>query len=173
MTLPFIIHDEGTYILECDTNLYINKNVIVPNIEIRESKNLSDMDQFEYIELHNEIFIKTINNELLNELNKNEMVRYYTAYNKDEIIGNILVYAEITESGVIVGKIENLFVVDEWRKNNVAKYLMNKAIDYFKRNNINIIQLEVWSANKVAYSFYENLGFRFKDEIEFYPGICL
>ena len=167
------IHDEGTYILECDFKSYINKNVLLPNIEIRESHRLSGIDQINFIKLHNAIFIKTIDDEFLDKINRNEMVRYYTAYNNDEIIGNILIYAERTEGDVLVGKIENLFVIDKWRKSKVARYLMNKAIDYFNKNDIKVIQLEVWNANKIAYSFYENLGFRFKDEIELYPGICL
>lgn len=165
------IHDEGTYILECDINSYINKEVLLPNIEIRESKSLSAVDQGNFIKLHNDIFIKTINNELLDEINEKEMVRYYTAYNKDEIIGNILIHAEETKNGALVGKIENLFVVEKWRKNELARYLMNQAMDYFNENDIEVIHLEVWNANKIAYSFYQNIGFKFKAEIELYPGI--
>lgn len=167
------IHDGGTYLLECDLNSYINKNVLLSNIEIREGNCLSSIDQINFIELHNTIFIKTIDDELLDKINRHEMVKYYTAYNNDEVIGNILIYAERTEDDLLVGKIENLFVVDKWRKSKIARYLMNKAIDYFNKNDIKTIQLEVWNANKIAYSFYQNLGFRFKDEIELYLGIYL
>lgn len=146
---------------------------MVPNIDIRESRSLSVVDKTTFIKIHNDIFIKTINSEFLDEINKNKILRYFTAYNNDKIIGNILIYAEETKNGDLVGKIENLFVIAEWRKCNIARYLMNQAMDYFNKNNIKSIQLEVWNANKTAYYFYENLGFRFKEEIELYPGIYL
>ncbi|MCD8500420.1 MAG: GNAT family N-acetyltransferase [Bacillaceae bacterium] len=54
----------------------------------------------------------------------------------------------------------------------IAKKLVGEAMEYLRANGIDLVQLEVWSANRRAYVFYKNLGFTFR-ETEKYSGIYL
>lgn len=56
--------------------------------------------------------------------------------------------------------IEDCVVDKNFRRKGIGKLLFEKAKKWMKKRNINKIQLNVWSANKSAISFYKNLGFK-------------
>jgi len=167
------VHEEGTHLLELRISDYHMENCELEQITIKENPLIDQSEKEKLIELSNDIFLKTMDLDLLNKINENEMTMHYTAYQNNEMIGHIIIYAEKTDTGKLVGKIENLFVVRQWRHKNIAKGLMDMAMEYFKNNGIEEVLLEVWSANKVAYGFYEKLNFRFIKETELYPGVYL
>ena len=167
------VHDEGTHLLEVNMAKYnIEKNEL-EDVEIKGNSLANDSDKDKLISLHNGIFIRFIDNDFLSELNKHELIKHFTAFYKNDMIGHIMIYADKDENGRFVGKIENLFVLREWRNKKIARRLMDEAMDYFKKHGIEHVQLEVWSANKIAYTFYEKLGFKFVKETEQYPGYYL
>lgn len=167
------IHDEGTYLLEIKTADYSVDAHIPENIDVRENDFSDDEERTKLINLHNDIFIKTMDAEFMNEISERELLKHFTAYHNNKIIGNIIIYAEKSEDGRVIGKIENLFILERWRSKKIAKDLMDRAMAYFKHHGIEHVQLEVWSANKVAYAFYKKLGFKFVKETELYPGVYL
>ena len=62
-----------------------------------------------------------------------------------------------------VGYIYNLGVDEKYRRKGVGKKLLEKAIDYFKNNECEAVDLNVFMFNKEALEFYKSLGF---DEID-------
>ena len=167
------IHDEGSYLLERATDDYVVDSTIQNDVDVKVNDLFNEIEKEIIIKVHNDIFIKQMDDVFMKEVSEYELSRNFTAYHKNEIIGNIMIYAEKSEDGRTLGKIESLFVLNEWRNKKIARQLMDLAMGYFKLNGIDHVRLVVWSANKVAHSFYERLGFRFIKETELYLGICL
>jgi len=167
------IHDEGTYLLEVKINDYGIVKDNIENIEIKENTFTDESEKESLINFHNDIFIKTIDDDFIDGLNAHELIKHYTAYHNHKMIGHIMIHAKKDQDGILVGYIENLFVLKEWRTKKIAKRLMDESIEFFRDNGIEKVQLEVWSPNKVAYAFYKKLGFKYMKETELYPGIYL
>lgn len=167
------IHDEGTHLLQMKMSDYAFDAFDIKEIEIKENDFANEHEKDVIIQLHNDIFIKTIDHDFFAELTKHEIVKHFTAYHNGHIIGHIIVYANKDLHEIFVGKIENLFVQKPWRNKKIAKQLMDAAMGHLRTKEIDDVQLEVWSANKGAYQFYEKLGFQYRKETEKYPGIYL
>lgn len=71
----------------------------------------------------------------------------------DNILGFCIAYSK-----KVKGKIEVLFVDEEYRRNGLGLKLMNSAIEWFKEKQIYEIELTVVYGNE-ATSFYQKLGF--------------
>ena len=58
-----------------------------------------------------------------------------------------------------------LAVVSEYRKQGIARMLMNEAIDYVRELGSEKIQvIGIHTSNPIAFDFYKELGFRLLDE---------
>jgi len=92
---------------------------------------------------------------------------------KEELCENVLSYFLIAEcNGQICGyvsswllfnieaEVGNLAVLPEFRRNGIAKSLMQSLINYSQSKNIYEITLEVRASNQKAISLYEKLGFK-------------
>ncbi len=73
---------------------------------------------------------------------------------KNDRIGFIILW----ESGEN-GQIFDFGIIDEFRRKGYGKLLLNFAINYFKKNNVKIISLEVREDNLAAIKLYESHGF--------------
>ena len=73
---------------------------------------------------------------------------------KEELLGCVP-----TKSGRVV----ELIVSEKQRGKNVGKMLMSKIEEYFKLQNCDIIQIEVFVPNKRAHDFYKKLGYGDRD----------
>lgn len=71
----------------------------------------------------------------------------------DNIVGFCIAYSK-----KVSGKIEVLFVDEEYRRNGLGLKLMNNAMEWFKEKQIYEIELTVVYGNE-AVSFYQKLGF--------------
>ncbi|MGR3775473.1 GNAT family N-acetyltransferase [Bacillus paramycoides] len=71
----------------------------------------------------------------------------------DNILGFCIAYSK-----KIRGKIEVLFVDEKYRRNGFGLKLMNSAVEWFKEQQIDDIELTVVYGNE-AVSFYQKLGF--------------
>lgn len=167
------VHDEGTHLLEIKLSDYLIEKKDSEGIDIKQNLLNNEGEKEQLINNHNVIFIRSIDNDFFDEMNKHELRNHYTAYYQNIMIGHIMIYADKDLNGRVAGKIENLFVLNNWRNKRIAKRLMDEAMDYFKSNGIEHVRLEVWNANKVAYEFYIKLGFKFIAETEQYPGYYL
>lgn len=58
-----------------------------------------------------------------------------------------------------VATIEELIIGSKYRGNGKGKILVNKAIDYAKSKNCDVIELTSGFSEKKSHKFYENSGF--------------
>lgn len=94
-------------------------------------------------------------------LNKNDVVLFF-AKSGDDIVGYIAAYKEKTNPALNndVIKIMNLFVKDNYRKQNIGKKLMNEVENWAKEKCDNFdIELDCISSNQHAIAFYQHLGY--------------
>ena len=77
------VHDEGTHLLEVKmVDYHIEKNDL-EEIEIKENSLANDSEKDKLINLHNGIFIRFIDDDYFNELNKHELTKHITAYHNN------------------------------------------------------------------------------------------
>lgn len=162
-------HDDGTYLLEKDLTDFTPIHIVPDGIEIRENLLLSQDEKNDFITLCNQIFFQKLDMKRLEELAGNKLWTNFSVYSGCSLVGNIMVYEK--DSIEPVGHVENLFILNGWKCKGLAKFLMDKAHEYFKSKGINKSQLEVWGANVNAMELYKTLGYYFVEEKEFYPGI--
>ena len=55
--------------------------------------------------------------------------------------------------------IDQIFVVDSYRKQGVGKLLLDSSISFARRKGISEVQLNHWSGNKAAENFFVKNGF--------------
>jgi ribosomal protein S18 acetylase RimI-like enzyme len=55
--------------------------------------------------------------------------------------------------------VDDLGVIEEWRRHGVGRRLMDAAHDWSRRRGATILQLNVWEFNQDALAFYESLGY--------------
>ncbi|MBI3965086.1 MAG: GNAT family N-acetyltransferase [Chloroflexi bacterium] len=58
------------------------------------------------------------------------------------------------------GNVYNLSVAGRFRRRGLARQLMAAAIEWFRRERVQIVQLNVADANQPALGLYEDLGFK-------------
>jgi GNAT superfamily N-acetyltransferase len=58
--------------------------------------------------------------------------------------------------GEATARLNDLFVLPEYRKQGIAKELLESFIAWAKTNNVKYLQ---WQANKTSTAFYEPLGY--------------
>lgn len=163
------IHDEGMYILERQNNTDFPSVEIPRGIVIRSWKMEAESEQQKFIAAHRKIFPRhpyTIRR--LQELMLLPGWDNFTAFINGEIAGNTMVY--IRNESDPIGYIEDMFVERIWRRKGIAKRLLAATLDYFQDHGINRVQLEMWSANKAAYSLYQSFAFKKIDETEIALG---
>jgi ribosomal protein S18 acetylase RimI-like enzyme len=68
----------------------------------------------------------------------------------------------------VVGAIHEIFVDPDYFDKGVGSMLMEKAIEYFKQRNLDLIELWVGDKNEKAMKFYEKFGFRKDGQYNFW-----
>lgn len=68
----------------------------------------------------------------------------------------------------VVGAIHEIFVDPEYFDKGMGSMLMEKAIEYFKQRNLDLIELWVGDKNEKAMKFYEKFGFRKDGQYNFW-----
>ena len=81
--------------------------------------------------------------------------------NDSEIIGtcHLTIMPSLTFRGSSRLQIEAVRVVGKYRGQKIGSWMLNKAINYAKENDISIIQLTTNKKRQKAKAFYEKLGF--------------
>lgn len=80
------------------------------------------------------------------------------------VVGSVAIWYH--PDSVCVGKTEAVFVIPEWRRRGVARYLLKESMRYLRERGLAYAELEMDSANKPALGLYQSLGYRVhRDEI--------
>ncbi|SFS76580.1 N-acetyltransferase [Paenibacillus sp. BC26] len=70
-------------------------------------------------------------------------------------------------------RIQDLYVLPQFRKKGIAKLLVDKAIEVARQNNANRLQLNTGTNNESARSLYKTLGFEwFPEKVIYMYFLC-
>lgn len=86
----------------------------------------------------------------------NPLVSYVLAKDGDKVAGYVAMYT-IFEAA----DISNVAVRPEYRRQGIARKLLNLALDAAKERGVMLVSLEVRENNFAAITLYESLGFRY------------
>ncbi len=91
---------------------------------------------------------------LYNEILYNKMSRYFIALVDNKRAAYIGSWLTIPNAEIL-----NLFVVEKFRGIGLGKKLVNEVTNICRKENINMLTLEVRKSNSYAIKMYENAGF--------------
>ena len=85
------------------------------------------------------------------------------ALEKDKVVGYVM--AMIRKSSPAwkrekYGYIEEMAVTADYRRRGIGTQILEKILDWFRSENLDMIELSVGAKNKVGYSFWKKHGFR-------------
>lgn len=99
----------------------------------------------------------------LKELIKNDNKPIFVYEENNKVIAHMFCIIEITkDSHILKDKkelyIDDLCVLDEYRKKGIGTKLYEFGLKYAKDNDFDYLTLNVWEGNNEAIKFYQNLG---------------
>ena len=105
----------------------------------------------------------------LSERINNQQSVIYIYYANNIAVGFTQLYPKYSSARMVRNWILNdLFVLEEYRKSGIATQLINQAIEFAKSKNANFVQLETQVDNFVAQKLYQQLGFELQAPDEEY-----
>lgn len=102
-----------------------------------------------------------------NIINDNKYLNY--VYEENNQILGLLIASKKTNNNVPIAKLRTTYFIDDivvdnnYRRKGIGKILYNYLLEKAKNNKIDSIELNVWSFNKDAIKFYEELGMSVKN----------
>ena len=93
---------------------------------------------------------------------ENDNCQFYLATSNNDIVGYLKVnkYGAQTELQDKTSlEIERIYVLNAFKRQGIGKFLLNKAIQIARDNELKYIWLGVWEHNNEAVGFYKNNGF--------------
>ena len=88
--------------------------------------------------------------------NKNNML---LCYEEDEIIKGYIYLKLIDNDNKKGYLIDGLYVDTEYRNNGIATMLIEKSLNIIKDTNVDFVDINVMSTNRVAINLYKSFGF--------------
>lgn len=157
-------HDEGMHILTHNLEKIqhqIHRNV---NYEIKENSLNSEEEILEFINEHSKVFKGPYSIGEINELKEKEGFKNIGVYDREKIVGNILLIVEKEDKKY--GWVEDMFVKEGYRTQGLGALLINKGLEHFRLLGLDESRLEVWSANERAVKLYRKIGYEFLQETQ-------
>ena len=106
----------------------------------------------------------------INWLLRRDVAGLFVVKDGDKIVGFMAVdgnwYSK--KYNKVVGAIHEIFVDPDYFGKGAGSMLMEKAIEYFKQRNLDLIELWVGDKNEKAMKFYEEFGFRKDGQYNFW-----
>lgn len=165
-------HDESMLVLERDLGQDWFKYPRPDPFQLSSSLLETESGRDQFIQAHRQIFLQHgYTPEGLAELSQEPGWRNFTALAGNEIAGNIMLFQDNQDSSL--GYIEDLFVVQAWRKKGLAKWLVTTGLDYLESLGLSHVRLELWSANRAAQDLYRQFDFQVIEETQIALGIYI
>ena len=131
-------------------------------MNIRNAKS-DDLDTiFDFIcELENEVFDYQIFKDIFEENLQNLNYVYYVAEIENQVVGFISFHTQkLLHHCDIVGEIQELYVVPNFRNQQIGRFLVNKVKDYAKTHKLKSIEVTSNKLRTENVYIYEHLGFK-------------
>jgi ribosomal protein S18 acetylase RimI-like enzyme len=88
----------------------------------------------------------------------------FTAFASDQIVGSVAIWYHPDSKWA--GKTEAVFVIPQWRRRGIARYLLREAMLCLQERGLAHAELEMDSTNEPALTLYESLGYHvYKEEV--------
>lgn len=107
---------------------------------------------------------------IINEI-KNEISRYFIAFEKDEPTGYVKIGSSIQPKKIenhLNFEIERLYVLQKFQEKGIGKKLLDYCEEIARDEKIPVVWLSVWKENSRAIEFYKRNGFEIFDTVDFY-----
>ena len=131
-------------------------------MNIRNAKS-DDLDTiFDFIcELENEVFDYQIFKDIFEENLQNLNYVYYVAEIENQVVGFISFHTQkLLHHCGIVGEIQELYVAQNFRNQQIGRFLVNKVRDYAKTHKLKSIEVTSNKLRTENVYIYEHLGFK-------------
>ena len=130
------------------------------NIRNAELKDLNII--FDFIcELENEVFDYQVFKGIFEENLQNPNYVYYVAEIENHVVGFISFHTQkLLHHCGIVGEVQELYVAQSFRNQQIGKFLVNKVKDYAKTHKLKSIEVASNKTRTKNVYIYEHLGFR-------------
>ena len=131
-------------------------------MNIRNAKS-DDLDTiFDFIcELENEVFDYQIFKDIFEENLQNLNYVYYVAEIENQVVGFISFHTQkLLHHCGIAGEIQELYVAQNFRNQQIGRFLVNKVRDYAKTHKLKSIEVTSNKLRTENVYIYEHLGFR-------------
>lgn len=139
--------------------------IIIKKATIKDSAQLLNLQQMNLLESDNFLADPdewspslTAEKQAITDCRKNKNL-YLTAWQDKQIVGSLLLNRGQYRKNQHAGKIE-IFIRPEFRNQGIGRQLVEKLFSWAKKNKVRKIELEVWSNNRPAITFYKKLGFK-------------
>ena len=130
------------------------------NIRNTEFKDLDAIYNF-ICELENEVFDYQIFKGIFEGNLQNLNYVYYVAEKGNQVVGFISFHTQkLLHHCGIVGEIQELYVVPNFRNQQIGRFLVNKVKDYAKTHKLKSIEVTSNKLRNENIQVYEHLGFR-------------
>ncbi|WHY22349.1 GNAT family N-acetyltransferase [Paenibacillus sp. G2S3] len=120
----------------------------------------TSQEEDHYLELEAEVWPDTpLGKERLSQFKQNPLWNSMVVRQGERIVGSLMVWQEEKS-----GYIENVFVLEPWRRSGIAKYMLSQALNYFRTHELDEANLMVLTDNDSALHLYESVGFSLSSE---------
>jgi ribosomal protein S18 acetylase RimI-like enzyme len=153
------------YFMECDLTQPLPNPPQLEGVTVKFWRMETEAEQRRYIQAYDSAFQNNYWSvgDLQNFIRSSLWVKggTLTAFAGEEIAGSVMVYfeADFAENQARKGFTEHVFVVPQWQKRGLARYLISQAQAFLKDQDLLIAALEVEADNRSALSLYESLGY--------------
>jgi ribosomal protein S18 acetylase RimI-like enzyme len=161
-------HYQTCYAMQRDLAEPVPDLPVPQGVEVRAWHLDSESEQRAYLEAYKAAFQN--GNKPLEELQhfvrseQRSVGTTFTAFAGERVVGSVAAWYEPgSRTG---GRTEAVFVVPEWRRRGLARYLLGQSMLYLQERGLAFAELEMDSENEPARVLYESLGYRVcQDEI--------
>ena len=96
-----------------------------------------------------------------NEIENNKSIKYFGAVDNGKVVSTCYcaIIPNLTNNAKSIGFIENVVTDENYRKQGLAKKVIDKAVEFAKSNDCYKVFLESGIARTEAHKFYEKIGF--------------
>lgn len=120
----------------------------------------TSQEEDHYLELEAEVWPETpLGKERLTQFKQNPLWNSMVVREGERIVGSLMVWQEEKS-----GYIENVFVLEPWRRFGIARYMLSQALNYFRTHGLEEAYLMVLTNNDSALHLYESVGFSLSSE---------
>ena len=158
-------HYESSYLMRRDLAAPIPDMPRPQGVEVRHWRMETEAEQRAYVEACNEAFQN--DGRSLGELQHFMQSPTWsvgttiTAFVGDKVAGSVMVYYDPMQpvNAERSGATEWVFVLPQWRRRGVARYLLREGLAYLQERGLDQAELQVVSDNRQALALYEVVGY--------------